>query len=193
MSRQETDPALYRERVMEAAIEEFNIKGLKFTMDDIAGDLSMSKKTLYKVFSDKEELFLAMVDYCFDAIKKSEREVLEDDSLEITEKIRKVMIVLPAKYMCIDFRKLYSLKDKYPEIFAKVESRLENDWEPTIELIKQGIEQGKIKPISIPVLKSMIEGTMELFLTRDVLIKEDMTYPEALERMMDIVMDGITV
>ena len=35
------------EKILLAAIEEFGRKGLKFTMDDIAKNLSISKKTLY--------------------------------------------------------------------------------------------------------------------------------------------------
>ena len=59
-------------RILEGAIAEFNTSGLKFTMDDLAKRLSMSKKTLYKYFRDKESLFFDMVDYCFSAIKESE-------------------------------------------------------------------------------------------------------------------------
>ena len=35
-------------------------------MDDLAAILGMSKKTIYNVFSDKNSLFLDMVDYLFD-------------------------------------------------------------------------------------------------------------------------------
>ena len=41
---------------MESVINQFNQKGMKFTMDDIAKQLSISKKTIYKVFDDKEKL-----------------------------------------------------------------------------------------------------------------------------------------
>ena len=44
---------------------EFKKKGSKFTMDDVASDLHMSKKTIYKEFDDKDELFYATVDYGF--------------------------------------------------------------------------------------------------------------------------------
>ena len=60
-----------KEKILEATIKVFNRKGLKFTMDDIASELSMSKKTIYTVFRDKESMFFAMVDYCFDKIKES--------------------------------------------------------------------------------------------------------------------------
>ena len=45
-----------KEKILEAAIEEFEKKGLKFTMDDIAKNLAISKKTLYAVFQNKEEI-----------------------------------------------------------------------------------------------------------------------------------------
>ena len=50
-----------KEKILEATIKVFNKKGMKFTMDDIAAELSMSKKTIYTVFRDKESMFLQMV------------------------------------------------------------------------------------------------------------------------------------
>lgn len=64
-----------KETILKGTIQVFNDKGLKFTMDDIAECLKISKKTLYKVFDNKETLFLTMVDYIFDSIKESEQEV----------------------------------------------------------------------------------------------------------------------
>ena len=87
-----------KEKILEATIKVFNRKGLKFTMDDIASELSMSKNTIYTVFRDKESMFFAMVDYCFDKIKESESEILSDDSLSTVEKIRGVLAVLPSGY-----------------------------------------------------------------------------------------------
>ena len=52
-----------KEVILEGTIKAFNEKGLKFTMDDVAKILGMSKKTIYTVFRDKESMFLAMVDY----------------------------------------------------------------------------------------------------------------------------------
>ena len=72
-----------RESILEGTLKAFNQKGLKFTMDDLAGILGMSKKTIYTVFRDKESLFLAMVDYLFDSIKESERSVIENESDQV--------------------------------------------------------------------------------------------------------------
>ena len=71
-----------KEKVMEATISEFNEKGIKFTMDDLAKRLGMSKKTIYALFNDKETLFIETVHYCFDMIKLSEMQIIEDESLD---------------------------------------------------------------------------------------------------------------
>ena len=180
-----------REVILEGTIKAFNQKGLKFTMDDLAGVLGMSKKTIYTVFRDKEDLFLTMVDYLFDKIKESERQVLESETLSTKEKIQKVLGVLPESYKDVDFRQLYLLKDKYPKIYKQVEKRLETGWEASIQLIKQGVEEGVIRPVSIPLVKMMLEASVEQFFQRDVLIENQLTYKEALDEVVSIIMNGI--
>ena len=50
-----------RKKILDATLRVFNRKGLKFTMDDIAAELSMSKKTIYTVFHNKETLFFQII------------------------------------------------------------------------------------------------------------------------------------
>ena len=181
-----------RENILDATIQVFNRKGLKFTMDDIASELSMSKKTIYTIFRDKESLFLEMVDYCFDHIKEAEQEVLEDVSLNTVDKIRKLLGVMPEGYRDIDFRQLYSLKDKYPKIYARVELRLETGWETSIDLIHKGIEEGALRQVDPLIVKTMMEATIEQFLQRDVLITNGISYNDALQQVVSVLVDGIT-
>ena len=65
-----------REKILKGTIQVFNKKGLKLTMDDVADELKISKKTIYKEFSSKDEIFETMVDYVFDNIKIREKEIL---------------------------------------------------------------------------------------------------------------------
>lgn len=180
-------------RILEGTIQIFNQKGLKFTMDDIAVQLGMSKKTIYTVFRNKEILFLTMVDYLFDCIKESEREIVENKDLTTVEKVRCILGVLPEGYKDVDFQKLYLLKDKYPRIYKKVELRLETGWETTIDLIEQGIEEGVIQPIKIAILKMMLESSLEQFFQRDILVRNKISYKEALDEVVTILVDGILV
>lgn len=182
-----------KESILRGTIQVFNKKGLKFTMDDIARELSISKKTIYTVFTDKGALFLQMVDYIFDSIKDSEQRIMEDDSLPLIEKIRQILSVMPEGYRDIDFRQLYLLKGKYPSIYAKVEKRLETGWENTIELLNRAMEEGLIRRIDIPILKLMLEASIEQFFQRDILIRNGLTYQEALSEVVDILVEGIRI
>lgn len=182
-----------RETILQGTIKAFNRKGLKFTMDDIASILRISKKTIYTVFADKEELFLAMVDYLFDNIKNSEQEVIQNPRLSTLEKIRKILGVMPESYSEIDFRELYILKDKYPQIYEQVERRLENGWETTITLLQQGMEEGVIRKVDIPIIKLMLEAAVEQFFQRDILLQHQIKYTDALDEVVSILVDGIAV
>lgn len=182
-----------RVTILEGTIQAFNRKGLKFTMDDIAGQLGMSKKTIYTVFRDKETMFFAMVDYMFDSIKESERQVLRDESFTTVEKIRRVLGVLPEGYKDIDFRQLYLLRDKYPKIYKRVEERLESGWETIIGLMEQGMEEGVIKRVDIPIVKLMLEAAIEQFFQRDILIRNQISYAQALDEVVEILVNGIVV
>ena len=164
--------------ILEATIKAFQKKGLKFTMDDLASLLGISKKTIYTVFPDKNSLVLEMVDYCFSSIKESEQKVLQDLSLDTVGKIRAILGVL---------------KERYPEVYEKVKSRLETGWESTISLLEQGISEGKIRNIQIPILKTMMEATLEQFFQRDVLVQNGISYHEALDEVVSILIDGITI
>ena len=130
--------------ILEATIKAFQKKGLKFTMDDLASLLGISKKTIYTVFPDKNSLVLEMVDYCFSSIKESEQKVLQDLSLDTVGKIRAILGVLPEGYRELDLRQLYQLKERYPEVYEKVKSRLETGWESTISLLDQHVSLKKL-------------------------------------------------
>ncbi len=180
-----------QQRITDAVVEEFNKQGMKFTMDDIARDLHISKKTIYREYRDKEALFDHMVDYCFSAIKESEDRILNDPALSTVEKLGKVLVALPESYQSIDFRMIYQLKEKYPEIYAKVAKRIESDWENTIALAQQGMEEGVIRKVPIPILKAMVEATIERFLSSEVLYEAGTGYNDGLQILSEIIMNGI--
>lgn len=53
-----------REKILKASMEEFKSKGIRAVkMDDIAALLGISKRTLYEIYSNKEELLLECVKF----------------------------------------------------------------------------------------------------------------------------------
>ena len=60
-----------RDSIINTAIESLRTEGLKFSVDTVAARLKMSKKTIYKLFPDKEALAYAIYErYYADALEK---------------------------------------------------------------------------------------------------------------------------
>ena len=180
-------------RIIEGALHIVEKQGVKFTMDELASELGMSKKTIYTVFRDKNELLIAMVDYVFDYIKESEALVMEHKHLSLLQKIRKILGVMPENYTDFDFTQFYVLRDKHPEVYERVRQRLESGWEMTNRLLEQGVEEGLIRSVDFRVFQLVFESAVERFIMGDELEREEIDYMQALEELVTIMVDGIVV
>lgn len=176
-----------REKVIAAATALFQAEGLRFTMQEVAAALHISKKTIYTVYPSKQELLLDMVDALFADIHREKGELMAAPG-PVEEQIRAVMVALPEQYRAVDFRLLGELDEKYPAVARRVRKHLETNWEPTIALLEQGMEAGAIRPVSIPVLRQMITASIECFLADG---GGGASYTDTLAAMMDIIMNGI--
>ena len=182
-----------REKILIGTIQVFNKKGLKLTMDDVADELKISKKTIYKEFTSKEEMFETMADYVFDNIKVREEEILSSPGYTTAEKIRILLSAMPEGHRNINFQELHPLKEKFPKVYKKVQKRLETGWEPTLKLLEQGKEEGIIrKDADLKIFKMMMEASLERFFEKDVMKGGHKKYNDYLNEVVDILLTGIT-
>lgn len=180
-----------RKRCIQETITLCSSQGLDFTMSELAARLGMSKKTLYVLFDSKEALLLATVDSMFDEVKVSEAEILARQDLSLAEKIRRLVVVLPDSYQTLDWTRLQGVEEKYPVVYRRIRQRLETGWEPTLDLLRQGVEQGVLRPFEPGLFRAVVEGAIEHFLSSDALEREGLGYVQAMDGMMDLLMEGI--
>lgn len=176
-----------RENVIAAAAALFQTEGLRFTMQEVAATLHISKKTIYTIYPSKEELLLDMVDTLFADIHRTKGELMAAP-IPIEERIKAVIVALPEQYQTLDFRLLGELEEKYPAVARRVREHLETNWEPTITLLEEGMVAGRIRPVPIPVLRLMITASIERFLAGN---ESGASYADTLAGMIDIIMNGI--
>ena len=178
--------------ILTTTLELFNDKGLDFTMDDIAHSMHIAKKTIYRFFSSKEDLLIALLDYGFENIQKEKQKILTSND-SIAKRLEQVIIAMPKQYAKIDFRVLSSLKDTYPQVYIRLNEHLENDWEPIIKLINDGIRKKEIRKINTFILRQIITATFEQLLSTDELQERNLTYAKALKEMMNTIMKGMVI
>jgi AcrR family transcriptional regulator len=181
-----------REKIIDTAIEEFTKNGLKFTMNDVAKALGISKKTIYTVFESKQEVLVAIADRYAGDFTEMREEIERDGSLDTLEKLERLFCALPTKYYNIGLSRIFELAQKYPKQYKYLMEAVNQGWTLAEQYLEKGIREGKIrKDISKPVVMAMIRGTVTCFLESDILYKNGLTYEQGKEEMVQIIMKGI--
>ena len=180
-------------KILESALKVFREKGPKFTMDDLASEMKMSKKTIYTVFTDKNEMMCEMMNYAFDLIKEAEDNIYNNPELSNTEKIRGILSVIPESHYGFDYSAMHQLAVKYPDAYEIMQKRLDSGWECTYDLINKGIRAGELKKVDLDIFKLMYEACVERLLMGDFLEVSDTSYPEALSEVVNVMVDGIVI
>ena len=165
--------------ILTTTLELFNDKGLDFTMDDIAQSMHIAKKTIYRFFSSKEDLLIALLDYGFENIQKEKQKILTSDD-SIAKRLEQVMMAMPKQYAKIDCRVLSNIT-MYLSVI------------PIIKLINEGIRKKEIRKINTFILRKIITATFEQLLSTDELQERNLTYAKALKEMMNIIMKGMVI
>ncbi|MBS1576269.1 MAG: TetR/AcrR family transcriptional regulator [Bacteroidetes bacterium] len=136
-----------QERIVQKAHEMFMRYGIRsISMDEIASQLGISKKTIYHFFTDKDALVDAVINIelnesmndCYDYREKSENPVHEifiaiDMALEMLKVMNPTLLFDLQKYHPAAFKKISDHKNKF--LYKMVRENLE-----------KGMEEGYYRP-----------------------------------------------
>jgi AcrR family transcriptional regulator len=140
-----------REKIMSKASDLFMKLGFKsVTMDDIAGEMGISKKTIYKFFSNKEILIEEITALIHSEIHEIIGQIVAQNfnAIEENYQIRKMFKEM---FQSADTSPVYQLKKHYPSIFEKVMVMEMNECNTLFKKnIEKGIAQGLYRK-EIPV------------------------------------------
>ena len=132
-----------KEKIINKASDMFLKLGFKsVTMDDIAGEMCISKKTIYKYFFNKELLIEESTAKLHKEIHEIINTIISKDYNAIEEnfEIRKMFKEM---FQSSDDSPIYQLRKHYPEIYQLVIAREINECNTTFEQnIIKGIQQG---------------------------------------------------
>jgi AcrR family transcriptional regulator len=112
-----------RQRIIEGALRIFVQQGIRATtMDDIAKQLGISKRTIYEHFQDKKELLMIVADYSMVQSKKCDREIF-DNSQNVLEGFLILMKKKRSEMNVKLMKTMIELKRYYPEIIDEMRQK----------------------------------------------------------------------
>jgi len=156
-----------KERILDTAIRSFRENGIKAVkMDDIAKRLSISKRTLYEIYANKEDLLFECVRYHDKYFETKLQSQLSKESnvMDILFSFMKLHI----EENSMTHPQFFSDLGKYPKVMAYINERNENARGRTNGFMQRGVEEGYFRS---DVNHEVISLMTEVF-TKHVMDKE---------------------
>ncbi len=128
-------------QIVEVAHELFIEHGIKdVKMDDIAAELSISKRTIYELFNDKEQLLHEVLKFQNERMYESGKEIIRNSShvLEIILKLYNLHFKLLKRVNS----KFFSELNKYPEICKEKQDKEKRNTKKFCAWMEMGRQQG---------------------------------------------------
>ena len=131
-----------RKRILKTAIQEFRSKGIKAVkMDDIASMLSVSKRTLYEIYDNKEQLLMECVEEEYNGQMRHITESAQDPQHSVMDVILEFY-----RFQMQNLRHMspvyYPELHRYPSIIGWLQEMRTQNQEKTQIFHNQAVQEG---------------------------------------------------
>lgn len=156
---------------------------------DIANTLSISKRTLYEIFQDKESLLMECVSRQQKETEKALQQVLNESEnvLEVLLKFYKKSLEIYHKTN----KRFFEDMSKYPKVKAMVKHNHEENSENTVAFFNKGIEQGIFRSdVNFEIINLLVREQVNILMNTNLC--SAYSFVEVYESIMFVYMRGIS-
>lgn len=163
-----TSRATLKGCIINASAKLFITHGIKsVTMDDVASALTISKRTLYEVFPDKETLLVEVVKH-----GQQQADVYMSKVMAESKNVLEVLL-RHFKYSIECFHstnpRFFEEMKKYPKAFDLITNRSRKDADKAIKFFHAGVEQGIFRSdINFAIIDLLMQEQFNLLLHSDI-------------------------
>jgi AcrR family transcriptional regulator len=161
-----------RERIIEKAMQEFSMHGIRAVkMDDLATELSISKRTLYEIFKDKETLLFEGIKVYGDRKREYMHNYAEDERHHVIDiimeayrmRVEEVRAVNPTFYLDLM---------KYPRLAQYMKESQQRSQEGFLAFVQRGIQEGYFRlDVNYELVPHIFDALGQYILTNSLVQK----------------------
>ena len=157
-----------KERIIENASTLFFQKGVKsMTMSEIANELGISKRTLYEVFRDKEDLLENCICTYIEKADKA-MQLLAGDSEDVIDAMMRIYAWNLNEMRSINLRTVSDLKKYHSDLYKKVEQKQRENISVLLPLLNKGVEQGLIRSdVNLEIILWLVRSQFKALMNDD--------------------------
>ena len=179
-------------KIIEHTEEKFFRDGFyKTTMDEIATELRMSKKTIYKFFPSKDDLVKAIAKFFMNKMKSKILPALQSEKNAI-EKLGDLINILAKASEKISAARMEELKRHYPSIWNEIDNfRTEMMFGNITKVIEQGKKEGLFVDYPTNIIMNVLVASVRSIVNPDFVMNNNYSIIEAARYAFRIVISGI--
>lgn len=180
-------------RILSAARQLILTRGYsRMTMDGLAAELRVSKKTLYQHFSSKESLGQSVLEATLEEISTALRAIVKDRELDFDARLSRMVQVLSLRYREAG-RALDDLQRDAPELWERLlelrRAAVQDNFE---RLLASGLREGVIrKDVEPRLMVRMVLTLVDQLLRPDALAALELGADEVFTQLLAVVGDGL--
>lgn len=181
-----------KEKILAFAREKFFKEGFyKISMDELARDLKMSKKTIYKYYPSKEKLVEATVEDLMKSTLEKISQVLDRD-INAVSKIQELLAILSSLFLKFTDKWLNDMRYHAPDLWEKIDTfRTRIMYKNIGRIFEQGKKEGLFEDRPVEMLLVIFVSSLRAIVNPEFLLNTKFSFNEAVEQAFQILLNGI--
>lgn len=181
-------------RIISEARRHFLAHGLRsVTMDDLADELGMSKKTLYACFPSKTALLKAVILDKFSSVENDLAAITSECSSDFSGALEKLLACIQRHTEEIGRSFVRDIRREEPDMFKLVESRRRDLIHRYFgEIFNKGRREGIIrKDIPSELMIEVLLGAVQAIMNPDKMSELGITPRQAFSAILGVILEGV--
>jgi AcrR family transcriptional regulator len=181
-----------QEKIVEQIEDKLFKEGFyKTTMDEVASELGMSKKTIYKFFPSKEELLMAIAKHFMKRMRNKIIPALNTDKNAI-EKLGELIKILASASEKVSTSRMEEIRKHFPALWIEIDSfRTKMMYGNITKVIDQGKSEGLFMDIPTPIVMNVLVASVRNVVNPDFILNNNFSIIEAARFAFRIIIGGI--
>ncbi|MBN2518971.1 MAG: TetR/AcrR family transcriptional regulator [Bacteroidales bacterium] len=170
--------------------EKYGIKSV--TMDDVARELGISKKTLYQCVKDKDEL-VERISEIYELENEKLFEEIKDKKLNAIQSLLLVNIIAAKMVKNYNPGMEYDLKKYHQVVYTRIKDRIQKKmYKSVLDNLKQGKAEGLYREnLNEEIIAKMYVLRMDSLMDCELISREEMLKPKFTDQITEYHIRGI--
>ena len=181
-----------KQRIVDVASRQFMENGIsKVTLDEVASELGMSKKTMYKFFPSKEDLLKTIVHAMMNGVRMKVEAVINSDK-PFVEKAPALLAIIGHQISVMSKQFLFDLQRFTPQLWKEIdEFRRQRILTSVQKMFVQAREEGVFrKDLDIELFILVFTSAVQGIVNPQTLSQHSFSAGEALRGIFRIIFEG---